>query len=223
MVLVEVTPAQHEAAARTLRAGEDVDVVDVAVAVLRGAGERVELDAVHPLAGDDVDHAADRVGAVHRRASVLQDLDALHRSGGNGVQVDRGARADPSVDHALSVHQHQRALRAEVAQVDLRLTVAAVVHVGVQRAALLGLLLEELTDRGHAARGDLVAADHGDWRRGGEVLAAHARASHDDLFLASPSAHRPRSRRFWNGARGCRNRIRLRSLLGRRPLRDGRS
>src|SRR5690606_34880468 len=62
-----------------------------------------DLDAAEVLAGDDVDHAADRVGAVDGRGAVGQDLDALHRSQRDRVQVlalahHRGGRGATAVD-----------------------------------------------------------------------------------------------------------------------------
>jgi hypothetical protein len=70
------------------------------------------------LARDEVDHAADRVGAVERRGAVLQHLDALDRGGRDVVQVDAGVVAGRSeVGQAAAVQQHQRGRGADAAQV----------------------------------------------------------------------------------------------------------
>ncbi|KAG1533540.1 hypothetical protein G6F50_015843 [Rhizopus delemar] len=72
--------------------------------------------AVEVLAGDDVDHAGDGVGAVDRRGAVGQHFNALDHRGRDGSQVGVAAGADA---HALAVQQHQGALRAQAAQVDV--------------------------------------------------------------------------------------------------------
>src|SRR6185295_8770903 len=63
-LLVEIPGAEQEVAPVSGRAGEKVDVVDAGAAMLRGPAIRVELHTVDPLAGDDVDDSADRVGAI---------------------------------------------------------------------------------------------------------------------------------------------------------------
>src|SRR5262249_41839011 len=156
------------------RAARRAQVVLLRVAVGRDAAVGAELDAVHAAPGDDVHHARDGVGPVHRRGAVLQDFHALDGPGGNRVQVDGGSRAAAAVPPALAVPQDQRALRAEVAEADGRLAVAAVVHVGVEGAALLGHRLQEVTDGGEAAGVDLLAVDHRHGGGSGEVLAPHA-------------------------------------------------
>src|SRR5205085_7167405 len=183
-LLVEVAGAEHEAALLAAGAAGDGQVVLLAVAVLRDAAVGAELHAVHAPPGDDVDHAADRVGPVDRRGAVLEHLHPLDRRGGDRVHVHREAHPRAAAVHpALAVHQHQGALRPEVAQADLRLAVAGVVDVGVGPAALLGHLLEELADGGDAGALDLLLADHRDRSRCGEVLAAAARAGDDDLLF----------------------------------------
>jgi hypothetical protein len=67
--------------------------------------------------GDDLDHAADRIGAVQARRRSAQDLDALDLRQRDAGEVDLAERrrADP---HAID--QHQRAARADAAQQDRR-------------------------------------------------------------------------------------------------------
>src|SRR5690606_14588685 len=79
-----------------------------------------QLGAVEVLAQDDVDHAADGVGAVHRRSAVGQDLDALDRGQRDGVDVGaRGGRHRVGRG-ATAVDQHEGTAGAEAAQVDRR-------------------------------------------------------------------------------------------------------
>src|SRR5690606_31181488 len=76
-----------------------------------------QLGAVEVLAQDDVDHAADGVGAVHRRSAVGQDLDALDRGQRDGVDVGaRGGRHRVGRG-ATAVDQHEGTAGAEAAQV----------------------------------------------------------------------------------------------------------
>src|SRR5690606_10237658 len=103
------------------------------------------------LAGDDVDHAGHRIGAIDRGGAVLQDFDALDDDRRDGGDVLIAGRADAQ---ALAVDQHQRALWAEVAQVDV---LAARFLVGGQwrgaaerRAAGGGNVLQDVGNRAEA-------------------------------------------------------------------------
>jgi len=62
-------------------------------ALLGAAGVGAQLQAPEVLAGDEVDHATDRVGAIKRRGAVEQDLDALDGRGRDVVQIDPGVIA----------------------------------------------------------------------------------------------------------------------------------
>jgi hypothetical protein len=64
------------------------------------------------LTGDDVDHAAEGVGAVRHRRRPPHDLDALHL---RGIE-ERGVRAVAAhAVHRAAVHQHEHALAGEPA------------------------------------------------------------------------------------------------------------
>ena len=73
---------------------------------------------------DQVDHARDGVGAVLRRGTVAQHLDALDRRDGNGVHVGAGGAAADRVEHMeqravvtpLAVDQHQHLVGAQSAE-----------------------------------------------------------------------------------------------------------
>ncbi len=90
--------------------------VDVAAAVLRHVGEAADGQAGVVLAQDEVDDAADGVGAVGRRGAVLQHLDALDRGHRDLVQVDDAAVEAVRRD-AAAVQQDQRRVGALQAQV----------------------------------------------------------------------------------------------------------
>ena len=79
------------------------------------------------LAGDDVDHAGDGIGAVQRGGAVGQHFHALDDGRRDRGQVGVTAGADA---HAAAVDQHQAAFRAQVAQADVH---AAEVARGGQR------------------------------------------------------------------------------------------
>src|SRR6185436_13743962 len=119
-VLARVAEAEERVALVAARAPRQVVVLRVAVALIVGGLVRLEFEAVDVRLGDHVDHAGDGVGAVDRRSAVLQHFDALDRCGWNGVEIDRtGHAARGRAAHpAPAVHQHQHALRREVAQID---------------------------------------------------------------------------------------------------------
>jgi len=104
-VLVDVAQAAGHRAA-----------VDVAAAVLRHVGEAADGQAGVVLAQDEVDDAADGVGAVGRRGAVLEHLDALDGGHRDLVQVDDAA-VEAVCRDAASVQQDQRRVGALQAQV----------------------------------------------------------------------------------------------------------
>src|SRR6185503_4452923 len=132
--------------------------------------------------GDDVHHARDGVRAVDRRATVLEDLDALDSDRGDGVQVHRGVRAGTAGDVTTAVEEHQGADGTQAAQVHAGGTVATVVVLRVDGVGLLRDVLEDLADGRTASGLDLRLVEHGDGRRGRQFLARNARAGDHDLF-----------------------------------------
>ncbi len=123
-------------------------------------------------ARDHVDHAADRVRAVERRARALDDLDALDQLGRD--VLDRGAADGAGVD-AQPVHQHQHVVRLRAAQeqrgllarpaearhLDARARAQHVAQVGGGLALELGGR-NDLHIRQHAIRGNLRAGRRDD-------------------------------------------------------------
>ncbi len=168
--------------------------IALAVAAAVGAGE----DAAVLLARDDVDHAADRVGAVDRRRAILEHLDVIDHAERDRVEVGgrRHARRRRAVDPAHAVDEHEHALGAEVAQVGLDRAgadaaavgrvaeVAARVELAVDRAAGHRQLLQDVADR-HQAGAIEILAGQAQHRRGLAERIADARAGdHDDLGVA---------------------------------------
>ena len=115
---------------------------------------------VRAAARDDVDDAADRVGAVQRRARALDDLDALDEL---GRDVLHRRRADGAGIDAQAVDQHQHVVRLRAAQ--------------EQRSLLAGAAEARHLDAGHEAQ--RVAEVGGRPRRGrrGESRSTLARTS----------------------------------------------
>src|SRR5207237_7182051 len=123
--------------------------------------------------------------------AVFQDLDALDRLRGDGVQVHGGRGAETAGHHAASVDQHQRALDAEAAQVDAGGAVSAVVDAArveleVRGVALLGHRLQVIADGHPAAALELLPGHDRHWRGGGQVLAPDAGPGHDHLLQPGP-------------------------------------
>src|SRR3546814_20487717 len=63
------------------------------IAALRDADRAAEVETLDFLLGDDVDHTRDRVGAIGRRRTVAQHLDAVDDGVRDGVEVDEVALA----------------------------------------------------------------------------------------------------------------------------------
>ena len=99
-------PSRHRAA-RTLGAPRP-----------RAAVAARERDAAEVLPCHEVDDAGDRIAAVERRGSVLQNLDPVDGSERNDVQVDAWAAGagEGIVGQASAVQQHQRLPGSQAAQ-----------------------------------------------------------------------------------------------------------
>ena len=71
------------------------------------------------VAGDEVGNAGHGVRTVNRGGALLQDLDAVDRDGGKGVDVDEAAAEQPRRQRRLAaaVEQHQGPRRPEAPEV----------------------------------------------------------------------------------------------------------
>ncbi len=148
--------AGHDREAFSHAANEQVVGLAAAVALVILPDIGIGLGAVEIAAQNDVDHAGDGVGAVQNRSAILEHVNAFHSSGRDRGEVHRTAQAGPA--HPTSpIHQHQRALRAKVAQIDQRLPVATIVVIAVQRRAIGADVLDDVAYRGLALCMDLLA------------------------------------------------------------------
>ena len=112
LVLVDVTEAGRNGAAL-------LDAVAIAGAAIRC----LQHHALEVFLQDDVDDAGDGIGAVDRRAAVLQDFDSFHRFERDHVQVGEDLLAVVSQAvrrHPATVHEHQGRGSAEATQRDAR-------------------------------------------------------------------------------------------------------
>lgn len=145
-------------------------------APLEDGGRSRERDGVAlRLARDDVDHAADGVGAEEGRAAAANHLDALNHRGGELLKaVDRGQRAEDGA----AVEQYLRILPLQA--VDAQLHGAAVAAVVLDAQARL-----EVHRLGQVARRrgvEELLADHRD--DGGRIaLVALGAAGRDDHLV----------------------------------------
>ena len=177
-ILVEVAVAEQQAAA-----------VDVTTAFLGHVDEAGDLCALVVALGDEVDHAADRVGAVDRRCAVAQHLDALDRGERDGVEVDRAALQAMGGD-AAPVEQHQRGVGALAAEVGARHAVVAaqgVLHDAGVAGEVVGPVAgdvevhQQLLGGGDALGIDLLLGDRGDGQRLLDLDALDARTGDGHL------------------------------------------
>ena len=161
-----VVCADHQVRAviKKIEAGGDRSLGLARIALFRHAGADRRRRAVHALLHDDVDRAGHRIGAVDRRGAAGHRLDAVDQRRGNGVQVNgRGARA--ARYPAQPVHQHQRAVGAHAAQVDVghALVVLLAHRVHLAQAGTDGGIEHQRVIDGEAAGVlDLVKVDHRD-------------------------------------------------------------
>jgi hypothetical protein len=187
-------PEHHVAAAVSrARAEQARDAVFGAVAALRNAVLGVSGEALEVVLEDEVDHAADRVGAVGRRGTAGDDLDALDGRRWDGVDVDHAGAVDRS--SAAPVHQHQVAVGAELAEADRgcargvggrRVDIAAAfgrAELG-QRRRQLRQLVEVGLEVDRARLLEQCSVDRNDRAGRGVVAPRDARARHQDRVAA---------------------------------------
>ncbi len=169
--------------------GLSVDRVELVVAI-RAVHEAVvpaDIQPVEVLAGDEVDHAGDGVGAIGRRGAVLQDLHPADGRSGEQVGVHAAAAGAGRGDHAPTIHQDQRPQAAKAAQID-----RTGAHLALGRGGeLVGVAehrpadrqaLDQVQSAGRTALLELLGADHVDGQ--GCVLGrAPDERTRDDDFL----------------------------------------
>ncbi|ETC87761.1 hypothetical protein XHC_2745 [Xanthomonas hortorum pv. carotae str. M081] len=134
---------------------------------------------------NDVDHAADRIGAIHRRGSIGEHFHPLHHRCGNRIDVHARRRGHAArwAGHAMTVDQYQGAFRPQIAQRHQRATMA---EAGVERRARHEAghrrqLLQQLAERALAAVFDALPVDHDD--RAGRLCIDAAQMGTGDVDL----------------------------------------
>ena len=142
------------------------------------------------LAGMNIDHAGDGVGAVNRAGAVLQHFHTADNADRNGVEIDEianSARAD-AVDPAMAVHQHQSAVGVAVGvgQIAQRNRAAAegcaLGAVGIIADAGIGHLLQNVADGGGRRGFNVLGGQGGKGADGIGVFARDPGARHHDRF-----------------------------------------
>ncbi len=188
-------------AVRITRAQRHACLPRIAAAVLRGVERGGGVEAAIVPAQDEVDHAADGVGAVDGRGAVAQHFDAVDRRQRDRVQVDRLA-VEGVVGEPPAIEQHQRRSRTQPAQVgggQARLVAAADGLRGVDGIDVRRHALEQLLDGGHAAPFDLLAGDDLHRQRAFELGLRDVRAGDDHTL--EDLRRRPRGRLRRHGFR----------------------
>jgi hypothetical protein len=171
-------------------ADDAVDVVTVELAVAVGAGRGREFGALVVVLGDEVDHAGDRVRAVHGRGAILEHFDAGDGRHRNAVQVVDGRLALVRVGvggggDAAAVQQDQGRRGTEVAQRCGRHAFReAVVVEGVVRGTRAEGRdrVQQFGDGVGAGGGDFLGGHHGDRRGIFLVGALDVGTGHEDLL-----------------------------------------
>ena len=176
-----------------------------AVIVVRSVDEIVvalELETGEGRPGDEIGHAGNRVRAIGRTRAILEQLDPLEREQRHQLRVDE-ARAGAE-DGTLAVEQHERALRAEPAQVK-RTDALETLRIGgelvavAERRANRGQFLDELERAVDALFGKIVRREHIDGEGGIFGRAADVRSGHHDTVVIL----RGRTGGFHLGLREC--------------------
>src|SRR5258705_13648437 len=188
--------------------GEPPADARVAVIMLVEAGLAIEPDPGEIGVDDEVDEAGDGFRAISRGSAAGQHLDALDQRGGDEVKVGRLARAvRVTRGQPATVDQRQGALRTEVTKIDFGGAGRAVRHARGLRSANRRQLVEEILDAGRAGQLDVLARDHRDRRRRGQIYLRNARTRYDDVGRAAARGGPGRRRRRGGGVpRGGRRR-----------------
>src|SRR2546423_8749194 len=98
------------------------------------------LQAAELVDQEEVDHASDRIGSVHSRGAILEDVDVIDHRKGDQVNVRATAKtsdAQRAIGDPFAIDQNQSFLRQEAAQVELDGAVTAVANIQVDGSARL--------------------------------------------------------------------------------------
>ncbi len=220
--LVVMLDAEHEVVVVGDQTPIDGDHIGLARAVVLGTiAVGLDLQAVGVGLGDDVDHAADGVRAIHRRGPVLEDLVAVDHVLGDDVEVGGGHRAADAIRvQAATVQQHQGAHVAEAPQ-GHRVDAGTAVHdvarellVQLHRARRRGGLLQHFRDGQQTLVLGVGGGDDADRGRRVEGGVADARSGDHHFADVRGGLGGRRGRRLCRGRRG---RWRCALVLGHGP------
>src|SRR6266404_5663462 len=103
-----------------------------------------DLQTAELMNQEEVDHASDRVGSIHGRGAILEDVHVIDHGKGYEVNVRASAKtrdAQRAIGDTFAIDQNQSLFWQNAAQVELDRAVTAVTDVQVYRAA--GLLRDE--------------------------------------------------------------------------------
>ena len=173
---IGVAQADHGIAAVVgkVRAGGDVDVLRLCIALVRHAVLRVDHHALKVVLQLEIGNAGQGVRTVGCGLPSRHDLDILDQGLWDVVDVDNAARVRGR--DAAAVEQHEVTLRAQAAQVDVHLAVSGVVVLAAKVAHELRDFAEQGVQRGRARVLDRLGADGDDGAVGHVVAAGDARS-----------------------------------------------
>ncbi len=208
--LVVELQTDHRIDALARPAAADLQAMGFGAAVLCGAGAQIQRRAVGLLLENEVDHAGDRIRAVHRRGAAGEDLDPVDQRHRDVRDVGEIAVAEVGlrvVGDAPAVDQHERVVRAEAAQIDAdrarRKPVR--VRVVVHRSQVLRQRGHDLVGRTESAVADLLRGDRDDGCGSLDLRARDARTGDGHrVQLRRRGRDRCLRRRRRRGGRRCR-------------------
>ncbi len=156
----------------------------VVLVVLVQAVLRVDAHALEVVVHDEVDDAGDSIGAVHGRSAARQHFDTLDQRRRDLVEIGRGRAVLRRIagHQSPAVHQHQRALRAEAAQIHRRGAGRAVRQVAAEIGNRLRQIVDQVFDARDALDLDLIGADRRDRTDARQARLGDARAGDDDFL-----------------------------------------
>ena len=184
---VELLERVGDAATAPCLAAAELELGGIAAATGGGAAAHAQVITLPVVTGDDVDHAGHRIGAVDRRRTAVEHLDAFHHHRRNAADADAGggrAGTGRVLGHALAVEQDQLIAHAQSAQVEergIRLRGAGVELATDDITVELGQRLQRFGHGAVALLADVLTGDHHHRRRAFDRGALDARTGDLDL------------------------------------------
>jgi hypothetical protein len=152
--------------------------------VLIEAVLRIEPHTLEVVVHDEVDDTSNCICAIHGRRATRQHFDAFDQRRRNLIQVRRRltvlrriARHQPA-----AVHQYQRALWTEVAQIDGRRARRTIRKIAAEVGECLRQVVDQILDARDAFDLHGLRADRRNRADAREIGLRNARAGYDDLL-----------------------------------------